>query len=118
MKPITRFESGPRLSRVIKYGDFVFLSGVTSGGKGDGIREQARIVLDMIDGYLAQAGVDKTRLLTVEIWLSDIERDFAAMNEVWGAWFPPGAPPTRACCEARLNDPKILIEILATAAAA
>jgi enamine deaminase RidA (YjgF/YER057c/UK114 family) len=118
MKPITRMDTGPRLSRVIKYGDFVFLSGVTSGGEGDDIRAQMRIVLEKLDGYLAKAGVDKTRLLTVEIWLRDIDRDFAGMNEVWEAWVPAGEPPTRASAEARLGNPKILVEVLATAAAA
>jgi enamine deaminase RidA (YjgF/YER057c/UK114 family) len=118
MKPITRIESGPRLSKVVKYGDFVFLSGITSDGQGDDIRAQTRIVLERIDGLLAKAGVDKTRILTAEIWLRDVDRDLAGMNEVWIAWVPAGEQPTRACGEARMGDPKVLVEILVTAAAA
>ena len=116
MTAITRMETNPRLSRIVKFGELVFLSGVTSGGEGGDIRAQTRVVLQRLDAFLAQAGTDKSRLLSVQIWLRDIDRDLAGMNEVWDAWVPAAAP-ARASCEARLGGPAVLIEILATAAA-
>ena len=115
MTEILRMESNPRLSRILKYGDLIFLSGITSGGEGADIRAQTGLVLARLDAFLAEAGTDKSRLLSVQIWLRDIERDLAGMNKVWDAWVPVGAP-ARATCEARLGGPAVLIEIVATAA--
>jgi len=80
------------------------------------IRAQTRDVLDKIEGSLAMAGTDKLRLLTVQIWLKDIDRDFAGMNEVWVEWLPQDAAPTRATCESKLAQPDALIEIVVSAA--
>jgi len=111
---ITRIDSNARLSRIVIHGDTVYVAGVTSTA--DGIEAQTRDVLSKIDGYLAQAGTDKTRLLSVQIWLKDIERDFAGMNSVWAEWAPREAMPTRATCEAKLAAPELLVEIIVTAA--
>jgi len=111
---ITRIDSNARLSRIVIHGDTVYVAGVTSTA--DGIEAQTREALSKIDGYLAQAGTDKTRLLSVQIWLKDIERDFAGMNSVWAEWAPREAMPTRATCEARLAAPELLVEIIVTAA--
>lgn len=116
MNDIVRMDSNERLSRIVIHGDTVYVAGVTSTAAG-GIAAQTRDVLDKIDGYLARANTDKTRLLSVQIWLKDIERDFAGMNEVWAQWAPPRAMPTRATCEARLAGPEMLVEIIVTAAA-
>jgi len=116
MNDIVRMDSNERLSRIVIHGDTVYVAGVTSAAAG-GIAAQTRDVLDKIDGYLARANTDKSRLLSVQIWLKDIERDFAGMNEVWAQWAPPRAMPTRATCEARLAGPEMLVEIIVTAAA-
>lgn len=115
MNDIVRMDSNERLSRIVIHRDTVYVAGVTSTAAG-GIAAQTRDVLDKIDGYLARANTDKTRLLSVQIWLKDIERDFAGMNEVWAQWAPPRAMPTRATCEARLAGPEMLVEIIVTAA--
>jgi enamine deaminase RidA (YjgF/YER057c/UK114 family) len=49
------------------------------------------------------------------IWLADIS-NFAAMNAVWDAWVSPGNTPARATVQAKLNDPKMKIEIMVVAA--
>ena len=116
MNDIVRMDSNERLSRIVIHGDTVYVAGVTSTAAG-GIAAQTRDVLDKIDGYLARANTDKSRLLSVQIWLKDIERDFAGMNDVWAQWAPPRAMPTRATCEARLAGPEMLVEIIVTAAA-
>ena len=112
---IVRKDTNQRLSRIVIHGDTVYVAGVTSTAEG-GIVPQTRDVLAKIDGYLAQAGTDKSRLLSVQIWLKDIERDFAGMNEVWDAWVPKGAGPARATGESKLAHPDLLVEILVTAA--
>lgn len=115
MNDIVRIDSNQRLSRIVIHGDTVYIAGVTSNATG-GVAAQTRDVLAKIDGYLAQAGTDKSRLLSVQIWLKDIERDFADMNAVWAEWAPADAMPTRATCEAKLASPELLVEIIVTAA--
>lgn len=115
MSDIIRKDSTDRLSRVVIHGDTVYVAGVTSSAAG-GITEQTRDVLKKIDGYLAEGGTDKSRLLSVQIWLKDIERDFAGMNAAWAEWAPATALPARATCEAKLASPNLLVEIIVTAA--
>jgi len=111
---ITRIDSNARMSRVVIHGDTVYLSGLTSNA--EGIEAQTREILTKIENYLAQAGTDKSRVLTAQIWLKDIARDFAGMNKVWDEWLPADAKSTRATCEAKLAAPELLVEIIVTAA--
>ena len=115
MTDIVRKDSNERLSRIVIHGNTVYVAGVTSSAEG-GITAQTRDVLAKIDGYLKRADTDKTRLLSVQIWLKDIDRDFAGMNAVWAEWALPQAMPTRATCEAKLAAPELLVEIIVTAA--
>ncbi|RDK05323.1 hypothetical protein DN412_35170 [Cupriavidus lacunae] len=55
-------------------------------------------------------------MLSAQIWLKDIDQDFAGMNAAWEAWIPEDAVPTRATCEAKLAHPELLVEIIVTAA--
>ncbi|HVL77582.1 MAG TPA: RidA family protein [Noviherbaspirillum sp.] len=116
MSTITRLETNQRMSRVVIHNGVVAVGGLTAGDPSQDIKGQTRQVLEKIEGWLAKAGTDKTKLLTAQIWLKDIERDFAGMNEVWDAWAPEGAAPTRATCEAKLARPELLVEIIVTAA--
>lgn len=115
MTDIERKESNQRMSRVVIHGDTVYLAGITSSAAG-GIAEQTRDVLKKIEDYLLKGRSDKSRLLSAQIWLKDIERDFAGMNAVWEEWLPANAMPTRATCEAKLAAPELLVEIIVTAA--
>jgi enamine deaminase RidA (YjgF/YER057c/UK114 family) len=67
-------------------------------------------ILARIDGLLAEAGSDKSKILTATIWLADM-RDFDAINEKWDAWVPEGAAPARACVEAKLAFTKFTVEV-------
>jgi enamine deaminase RidA (YjgF/YER057c/UK114 family) len=71
--------------------------------------------LAKIDRYLAEAGTDRSRLLTAQIWLTDIE-NWAQMNAVWSVWIGGYRPPARATVEARLAAEGLLVEIMVTAA--
>ncbi|HET8996568.1 MAG TPA: RidA family protein, partial [Acetobacteraceae bacterium] len=75
---------------------------------------QTADVLAQIDDLLEQHGTDKTRLLQAQIWVKHIS-DRGAMNEVWTPWLPPGGAPVRACVQAELASPELLVEIMVTA---
>jgi len=115
---IQRFQSNARMSGVVSHGDVLYLAGQVPGDLQGDIESQTRQVLEKIDGLLAQAGSDKTRLLSAQIWLKHIDRDFAAMNAVWDAWLPEGGAPARATVEANLAHAEVLVEIMVIAAKA
>jgi len=76
---------------------------------------QTREVLEKIDGFLAQAGTDKSRLLRATVFLADIA-DFNAINAVWDAWVVPGSPPARTPVIGPLLRPEVRVAIEVTAA--
>jgi enamine deaminase RidA (YjgF/YER057c/UK114 family) len=113
---IQRIDAGPRMSKVVIHGDTVYLAGLTADKTAGGsLADQSAEILALIDGFLAKAGSDKSKLLTATIWLSDI-RTVAEFNQVWDAWVIPGQTPARACIEALLQGPDKKIEIQVTAA--
>ncbi len=116
MLDITRIETNQRMSRVVQCNGFTFLGGQTATDRTLDIKGQTAQVLEKIDNYLAKAGLDKTRILMAQVWLSDIEAHFAGMNEVWDAWAPEGHAPARATVESRLAAPDLLVEITVVAA--
>lgn len=118
MQPITRIETNQRMSRVVQYkGGITFVGGQTANDCTQDIKGQTAQVLQKIDDYLAKVGLDKTRILSAQVWLSDIQANFAGMNEVWDAWAPEGEAPARATVESRLAAPELLVEIAIVAAA-
>ena len=113
---IQRIGVGPRMSKAVVHGDTVYLAGiVTENAKGKSVTEQTKDILAIIDRYLAQAGTDKSKLLSTNIWLSDISK-FNEMNAVWDAWVSPGNTPARATVEAKLASPQNTVEIMVVAA--
>jgi enamine deaminase RidA (YjgF/YER057c/UK114 family) len=106
---------GPRMSRCVVRGDMVYLAGLTANDTTQEIKGQTRQVRDKIDGYLAQAGTGKSNLLSANLWIKDMAL-FAEMNSVWNSWVDPANPPARACVQAQMARPEVLIEIMVTAA--
>ena len=114
---IKRLHVGKRLSEVTIHNGTVYLAGqIASDNKAD-IVGQTREVLGHIDRLLAEAGSDKTRILSTQIFITDMA-NFPAMNSVWDTWVVPGATPPRATVEAKLADPACLVEIVVVAAQA
>ena len=108
---IKRLEVGPRMSQAVVHGETVYLAGqVAVDAPGGTVTEQTRNVLDRIDKLLADAGTDKSKLLSATIWLADMDT-FNEMNAVWDAWVAPGNTPCRACVNAQLALPKYNVEI-------
>jgi enamine deaminase RidA (YjgF/YER057c/UK114 family) len=113
---IQRIGVGPRMAKAVVHGDTVYLSGaVADKAAGRSVGEQTAEILEIIDGLLATAGSDKTRILSASIWLADI-RNFAEMNAVWDAWVARGHTPARATVEAKLAAPPYSVEIACIAA--
>lgn len=115
MATIQRFQSSARMSGVVSYGDLLYLSGQVPTDLQVGIEEQTQQVLAKIEALLSLAGSDKGQLLSAQIWLKDIDRDFALMNSVWDAWLPASSAPARATVQARLARPEVLVEIMVVA---
>lgn len=114
MTKIIRTEPGKVLSKAVEYHGFVYLPGITARDTARDIRGQTADVLAQIDHMLEVHGTDKTRLLQAHIWVKDI-RDREALNEVWVAWLSAEGAPVRACVQADLADPRLLVEIMITA---
>jgi len=108
---IERKQVGQRMSQIVIHGDTVYLAGqVAMDAPGKPAGEQMKNILSRIDGLLAEAGSDKSKLLSATIWLADM-RDYDAINEAWDAWVPQGCAPGRACVEARLAFTKYTVEV-------
>jgi len=113
---IQRFETGPRMSQAVVHGDTVYLAGqVAQKAAGKSVTDQTRDILETIDKLLAGAGSDKSKLLSAQIFLTDIAT-FNEMNKVWEAWVSPGNTPARATVEAKLAAPQYTVEIMVVAA--
>ena len=112
---IERHQSGPRMSQAVVHGNTVYLAGQVADDTSQSVAGQTRQVLAKIDALLAAAGTDKSKLLSTNIWLSDIG-SFAEMNSVWDTWVSPGNTPARATVEVKLATPAFLVEIMVVAA--
>lgn len=116
MSDMTRIDTNKRLSRAVVHKDVVWLSGMTASDRSLDIRGQARQMFEKIDGYLKEAGTDKSKLLSAQVWLQEIDRDFAAFNEEWESWLPENCAPARAAMQVRLISKECLVEVIVTAA--
>jgi len=115
MMSIARHDQSSILSQAVEHGDTVYLAGVVAKGLDKDIKGQTKEVLDEIDRLLGKCGSHRSKVLQAQIWVTDI-RNRAPMNEVWTAWTDPKNLPARACVEAKLADPRALVEIMVIAA--
>ena len=112
---IQRHDQSSILSQAVVHGDTVYLAGVVAKDVEQDIKGQTKQVLDEIDRLLAKCGSGKSKVLSAQIWVTDI-RNRAPMNEAWTAWVDKANLPARACVEAKLADPRALVEIMVVAA--
>jgi len=111
---ITRRELEPLLANVVEAGEHIFTAGCIADDESLDVGGQTRQALGDLDRWLAMCGSDRSHILQVVIWLSDIRfRD--DMNKVWLDWVDPANLPARACIEARMATPGCLVEIMAIA---
>ncbi|MCK6454474.1 MAG: RidA family protein [Alphaproteobacteria bacterium] len=112
---VQRIDPGPRMSQAVVNGNTVYLAGLVADDTSQDVKGQTKQILAKIDKLLAKAGTDKSKLLSANIWLTDIST-WSQMNEVWDAWVSPGNAPARATVEAKLAGPAYKVEIMVQAA--
>jgi enamine deaminase RidA (YjgF/YER057c/UK114 family) len=112
---ITRHEPGPILSLAAEHGNTVYLAGIVAKNLKADVQGQTKEILAEIDRLLAKCGSSKSKLLSAQIWVTDI-RNREPMNTVWNAWVDQANKPPRACVEAALASPDALVEIMVIAA--
>jgi enamine deaminase RidA (YjgF/YER057c/UK114 family) len=115
MNAITRIGTAERLSKIVIHNDTVYLCGQVADNVEAPIGPQTENMLAKVDALLAQAGSSRDRILSATIYLRDM-KDFAGMNAVWDRWVPAGHAPARACVEARMARPELLVEVSIVAA--
>ncbi|MFO2461865.1 RidA family protein [Pseudomonas sp. 15FMM2] len=113
---IQRQLTNERMSQIVVHSGTVYLAGQVGDDMSAGIEQQTRETLANIERLLDLAGTDKSKLLSVTIYLKDIDADFAGMNAVWDQWLPKGVAPARATVESKLCEPQILVELSVVAA--
>lgn len=112
---IRRLQLEGRLAGAVVHGNLVYLAGQVTEDPSLDTEGQTEDVLRQIDALLAEAGSDKTCLLSCQIFLADI-RDVSDMNLAWDRWLDVSHPPARVTVEAKLVDPRWKVEIAAVAA--
>lgn len=115
MSDIKRMEIGTRMSKIVINNGVIYLAGQVAEDATKDIKEQTKTMLAKVETLLAEAGSDLEHMLSATLYIRDM-KDFAQMNEVWDAWVPEGHAPARACVEARLARPELLIEVSIVAA--
>ena len=103
------------MASAVVHGGVVTTMGVIDLSGETTVEAQTENILKKIDELLAEAGTDKSKLLTANIWLKDIASGFAPMNSVWVKGIDADNKPARACVEANLAFPQLLVEIQVTA---
>jgi enamine deaminase RidA (YjgF/YER057c/UK114 family) len=112
---IGRHQTNERMSKVVVHNNVAYLCGQVAADADADITEQTQTMLAKVNELLASVGSDTTRMLSATIYLKSMD-DFAAMNLVWNAWVPSGHAPARACVQAAMARPELLVEISVTAA--
>lgn len=117
MVKVIRMETSERMSKIVIHNNTVYLCGQV-GDSSDGpisMSRQTENMLAKVDSLLEQAGSGRDSILSATIYVRDM-KDFAEMNKVWDSWIPGGTAPARACVEARMARPDLLVEISVIAA--
>jgi reactive intermediate/imine deaminase len=105
------------LSRAIRAGDFVFLTGQVPFKDGQvmttgSIEDQTRAVLDEIRATLAEAGCALSDVVKAMVWLRD-RADFPGFNSVYAGYFPEDPPARSAVVSELLVDVRVEVEVVA-----
>jgi enamine deaminase RidA (YjgF/YER057c/UK114 family) len=115
MAIIERKEIKQRMSRIVTHQGTVYLCGQVCADATQDIEQQTQTMLDKVDKLLQSANSDREHMLSATIYIKDM-RDFAVMNTVWDNWLPEGHAPARACVQASMARPELLVEISVIAA--
>ena len=112
---VQRLHVTKRFSEIAIAGNLVHLAGQLATDLSLDIKGQTQQTLDAIDTFLADAGTDKSHILSVMIFIKDIENDYDAMSSVWDAWCADIQALPRTCVEANMYKPNVLVEMTVVA---
>lgn len=112
---IIRNHTNQRMSRIVIHNKTVYLCGQVCADATQDIKHQTKTMLEKVDSLLAEANSDRNHILSATVYIKDMQY-FKQMNEVWDAWVPEGHAPARACVEAAMARPELLVEISVIAA--
>ena len=112
---IQRLHVAKRYSEVVIHNGTIYLAGQLADDFDGDIHEQTRQTLANIDKMLAEAGSDKSKILSLTIFLKDMA-DYDGLNAEYDAWVADGHAPARACVEAKMYKPEVLVEMCVVAA--
>lgn len=112
---VQRLHVEKRFSEIAISGNLVHLAGQLASDTRLDIKGQTQQTLDIIDRFLADAGTDKSHIMSVTIYLKDIEKDYAKFNEVWDTWVSDIQALPRTCVEAKMYTPDVLVEMTVVA---
>ena len=115
MTTIQRKETKQRMSRIVIHQGTIYLCGQVCADAAQDIEHQTQTMLDKVEHLLVDAGSDKQHMLSATIYIKDMQ-NFPAMNMVWDNWVPEGHAPARACVQASMARPELLVEISVIAA--
>jgi len=76
-----------------------------------GVEAQTRRVMDNLVLVLKGVGLGLEHVVAARVFLTEFERDYAAMNDVYRAYFAPGRLPARTCVGVTGLARKALVEI-------
>lgn len=113
--PIERYAQTARYAKIVVRDSTVYLAGLIAREMGGDIADQTRDIFVQIDELLGSVGTDKSKLLTMNCWIKDFG-DYGRFNEIYDQWIDRENLPARATVRADLLDPRLRIEIMATAA--
>lgn len=107
-------------SQAVNLGSLIITSGQipldpATGAFPEGIAAQTRQSLTNVKAILEAAGTDMDHVIKTTVFLKDMN-DFAAMNEVYAAFFKEGSYPARSAVEVARLPKDALVEIEAIAA--
>ncbi len=112
---IQRFETATRMSRALVHNNTVYLCGQVAEDRSADITGQTETMLKKVDALLESVGSSREHMLSATLYIKDMV-DFQAMNAVWDNWVPEGKAPARACVQASMASPELLVEISVVAA--
>jgi 2-iminobutanoate/2-iminopropanoate deaminase len=104
----------------VRAGDLLFVSGQIAIDPATGalvrgsIEAETRQVLANLDRVLKAAGYDSSQVVSATVYLTDMG-NYAAMNAVYGAYFPAGRYPARAAVQVAALPKGANVEIAVTA---
>ena len=114
MSKIIRTEPGPILSKAVEYHGFVYLPGITARTPARTSRARPPTCWRRSTRCWSITAPTRPACCRRLIWVKHI-KDRVLMNEIWTPWLPKDGAPVRACVQAEMAAPEVLVEIMVTA---